>query len=121
MSGCSSPVNETMCDGNCRTARMGDYDMRVVSDATKTDHESELRRPHIVMPQKSNEFSIDSLNASVNYENERAASREEVSANPFADQGAHCRPWSPASLFSGSSEMKLLDAAVMGDANQSWI
>ena len=30
MSGCSSPVNETMCDGHCRTARMGDYDMRVV-------------------------------------------------------------------------------------------
>ena len=68
----------------------------------------------IIMPQKSNQFSTDSLNASVNCENERAASCEDVSANPFADQGAHCRPWTPASLFSGSSEMKLLDAAVMG-------
>ena len=53
----------------------------------------------IIMPQKSNIFSSDRLNAPVNCEHERAAFCESVSENPFADQGAHCRPWTPASLL----------------------
>ena len=100
---------------------MGDYDMRVVVKRLKTRSAlgaNVLRRPHILMPQKSKQFSTDGPKASANCENERAASCEDVSANPFADQGAHCRPWTPASLFSSSSEMKLLDAAVMGDAER---
>lgn len=47
---------------------------------------------------------------------------QNLSANPFADQGAHCRPWTLASLspfrrcyYFGNSENRGLDsAAVMG-------
>ena len=79
---------------------MGDYDMRIVVKRLKIRSAigaNELKRPHILMPQKSKKFSTHNPNASVSYENERAASRENVSANPFADH--HCRPWTPASLF----------------------
>ena len=43
MSGCSSPVNETMCDGKCRTARMGDYDLRVVVKRQKKHVQRSVR------------------------------------------------------------------------------
>jgi hypothetical protein len=46
---------------------------------------------------------------------EARASCEGISANPFADQGAHCRPWTPASIFLQLIEnKKLLDSGGYG-------
>jgi hypothetical protein len=50
---------------------------------------------------------------------EKLASCEGSSAIPFADQGAHCRPWTQASHFSCSKYKRaceVVDKAVMGDA-----
>ena len=45
-----------------------------------------------------------------------------IAADPSADQGAHCRPWTPASTFCCvivKSSLRLVDRAVMGASNST--
>jgi hypothetical protein len=53
-----------MCNGHCRTARIGDYDMRIICDIAIESGATvaqKLIAPHIILTQKSRAFSVKML------------------------------------------------------------
>jgi hypothetical protein len=71
-----------------------------------------------IMAQNRPEFSNNWSMSEHKTIQEEARLLRRNSANPFADQGAHCRPWTQASLFSCSKYKRaceVVDKAVMGD------